>query len=225
MYRRLFTLLTCALLAACGQVDYNAAPEGKFTGSLLVMWVGEGTLQGDGRFVFVPSPNAPLTFTRNNPSASITKITPEMMYTDGGSIPRAATLFNGFSPWGYAPAYMVHDWIFVARHCLTDGTPTEAERAVDAMSFVESAQIIAEAIKTLIASDRVQPNDVAPRVISGTVAGPVSYNRWVVEGACAEDRVSEQHRRQVQAALARRAGLKTLRLAEQPAEIVSEISF
>lgn len=225
MYRRLFTLLTCTLLAACGQVDYDAAPEGKFTGSLLVMWVGEGTLQGDGRFVFVPSPNAPLTFTRNNPSASITKITPEMMYTDGGSIPRAATLFNGFSPWGYAPAYMVHDWIFVARHCLTDGTPTEAERAVDAMSFVESAQIIAEAIKTLIASDRVQPNDVAPRVISGTVAGPVSYNRWVVEGACAEDRVSEQHRRQVQAALARRAGLKTLRLAEQPAEIVSEISF
>jgi hypothetical protein len=225
MLSRLFALLTCILFTACGSIDYDAAPEGEFTGALLVMWVDEGDRQGDGRFVFVPSPNAPLTFTRKNPDATITEITPEMMYTDGGSIPRAATLFNGFSPWGYAPAYMVHDWIFVARHCLTDGVPTEAERAVAAMSFVERAQIIAEAIKTLIATDRVQPNDVAPRVISGTVAGPVSYNRWVVEGACAEDRVSETHRRQVQAALARRAGLRALRLTDQPAEIVSEINF
>lgn len=217
--------MTCALLTACGQVDYNAAPEGTFTGALLVMWVGEGTQSGDGRFVFVPSPNTPLTFTRNNPDASVTTIRPEMMYTDGGSIPRAATLFNGFSPWGYAPAYMVHDWIFVARHCLTDGTPTKAERQVEGMSFIESAEIIAEAIKTLIASERVQPNDVAPRVISGTVAGPISYDRWTVKGACAEDRVSETHQRQVRAALAQRAGFRTLLLADEPAEIVSEISF
>ncbi|MFK7938640.1 MAG: hypothetical protein AB8B82_04625 [Roseovarius sp.] len=225
MFHRFYAIFACALLTACGQIDYDAAPEGKFTGALLVMWVGEGTQSGDGRFVFVPSPKQPLTFTRNNAKATITKIQPEMMYTDGGSIPRAATLFQGFSPWGYAPAYMVHDWIFVARHCLTDGSPTDAERSVAQMSFVESAQIIAEAIKTLIASDRVQPNDVAPRVISGTVAGPVSYNRWVVKGACAEDRVSAAHRQQVRAALAQRAGLRALALAGEPAEIVSEISF
>ena len=81
---------------------------------------------GSGRFVYVPSPGRPLTFHRRSHDATVRTIVPEMMYTDGGSIPRQAQLFRGFSPWGFAPAYMVHDWIFVARHCLTDGTPTPA---------------------------------------------------------------------------------------------------
>nr|WP_249779640.1 DUF1353 domain-containing protein [Bradyrhizobium sediminis] len=40
------------------------------------------------------------------------------MYTDGGSIPRIAQIFNGLSPWGFGPAYIVHDWIFLRSQLL-----------------------------------------------------------------------------------------------------------
>jgi hypothetical protein len=40
------------------------------------------------------------------------------MITDLGSIPRAVGLFfRGLTPWGYAPAYLVHDWQFEQHHC------------------------------------------------------------------------------------------------------------
>lgn len=188
---RPLALLLCLALAACGHVNYDETPVGRFEGTLFVMWVGEGGTSGDGRFVYVPNPRDPLRLVRAKGAGSVEVIQPEMIYTDGGSIPRAGQMFNGFAPWGYAPAYMVHDWLFVARHCLTDGAPTAAERRVAGMEFHESAEIIAEAIKSLIASGQVQPNDVAPRVIAGAVAGPISYNRWTVRGECASDRVSE----------------------------------
>lgn len=222
-------------LAACGTVDYAAAPEGEFQGSLFVMWVGEGDMMGDGLFVYVPNPRDPLRFVRANPDATLGVIEPEMIYTDGGSIPRPATLFRGFSPWGYAPAYIVHDWLFVARHCLTDGTPTEAEEAVDGMPFIESAEITAEAIKTLIASGQVAQNDVAPRVISGTVAGPISYDRWQAEGACDGHRVRPEHRRAAElgipGAAVPRAGFALTTLDDgrvvrvRPAQLVATVSF
>ncbi|MGD9864376.1 MAG: hypothetical protein AB7S99_14300 [Pseudodonghicola sp.] len=193
--------LFALLLAACGHVDYDATPAGEFRGSLFVMWVGEGGKAGDGRFVYVPNPRDPLRLVRGGDAPSPGVIQPEMIYTDGGSIPRAGQLFNGFAPWGYAPAYMIHDWLFVARHCLTDGAPTRAEREIADMEFHESAEIIAEAIKALIASGQALPNDVAPRVIAGTVAGPISYDRWTVRGACATDRVTEAHRAAAEAAI------------------------
>lgn len=225
MLSRVLPLLACLTAASCGVVDFDKAPVGRFNGSLLVMWVGEGDALGDGRFVYVPSPTRPLTFRRENPDATVSVIKPEMMYTDGGSIPKPGQLFNGFAPWGYAPAYMVHDWIFVARHCLTDGTPTEAEKEIARMEFQESAEVIAEAIKTLIDAGKVTVNDVAPRVISGVVAGPFSYDRWVVKGACTEDRVSEAHRKEVEEALALRRGFARSRRAAPTAQIVAEVSF
>lgn len=228
-------LMFCTLMAACGQVDYDAAPVGRFDGTLFVMWIDEGGRAGDGRFVYVPNPRDPLRLTRAAGQGSVQVIQPEMMYTDGGSVPRAGQLFNGLNPWGYAPAYMVHDWIFVARHCLTDGTPTKREETIAAMTFQESAEVIAEAIKTLIASGRVRENDVAPRVIAGAVAGPVSYDRWTVEGACAGDRVSEADRAAALsgvpgASQARLRGMKRLDAdgkpgPVKPARLVSVLSF
>ncbi|MEP2531886.1 hypothetical protein [Shimia sp.] len=229
--RVLLSFFCLSILMGCGSVDYENAPVGRFKGSLLVMWVSEE------KFVFVPAPGAPLRFERNNASASLPVIMPEMMYTDGGSIPRAARLFQGFSPWGYAPAYMVHDWIFVARHCLTDGDATPAEQGVAQMTFQESAEVIAEAIQTLIFERKVQKSDVAPRVVSGAVAGPISYNRWTIKGACEEDRVSEQHRAEVEAALNQLAGKSSADeiilpgdpgepgVPVTPAGIVAQISF
>lgn len=229
---RRLALLFCLALAACGHVDYDATPAGRFEGSLFVMWVGEGGDTGDGRFVYVPNPRDPLRLIRATGSPQV--IQPEMIYTDGGSIPRAGQLFRGFAPWGYAPAYMIHDWLFVARHCLTDGTPTEAEREIAGMEFQDSAEIIAEAIKGLIAAGKVRENDVAPRVIAGAVAGPVSYRRWVVTGECETDRVSEADKAAAEAGIPGAA--KALRgmtralpdgrtVPVAPAELVTTLSF
>jgi hypothetical protein len=199
------------------------------------MWIGEGGPAGDGRFVYVDNPRDPLRFTRGVPGAAVPVIQPQMMYTDGGSIPRAGQMFRGFSPWGYAPAYMVHDWLFVARHCLNDGTPTPEEQALAALTFQDSASIIAEAIKTLIASGKVQPDDVAPRVISGAVTGPISNQSWTAKGACAADRVSKADREAARAAIpgAPQRALSGLRrvlpdgtvVDVRPATVVAQISF
>ncbi len=229
---RRLALLLCLALAACGHVDYDATPAGRFKGSLFVMWVGEGGSSGDGRFVYVPNPRDPLRLIRAEGSPQV--IQPEMIYTDGGSIPRAGQMFRGFAPWGYAPAYMIHDWIFVARHCLTDGTPTEAERKIAEMEFQDSAEIIAEAIKALIASGKVRENDVAPRVIAGAVAGPVSYRRWTVRGECETDRVSAADRAAAEAGIP--GSTKALRgmtralpdgraVPVAPARLVTTLSF
>jgi len=39
------------------------------------------------------------------------------MYTDGGSIPRAFWVFRNYSPWGYGPAFIIHDWLFHMQNC------------------------------------------------------------------------------------------------------------
>ena len=230
MPRTILFCLALLTLTGCGAVNYDDTKPGTFTGSLFVMWVGEGDRLGDGTFVFVPNPDNPLTFTRADGSGVVQDITPGMMYTDGGSIPRVGQLFNGFSPWGYAPAYMVHDWIFVARHCLNDGMASADEQKMAPITFQESAEVIAEAIKGLIETDKVQANDVAPRVISGAVAGPLTYNRWVVKGACNADRVSDKHRQEVEALLSPRAlpsfnGVEAAVIVPGTARIVTEISF
>lgn len=190
------------VLALSGCVDYAHAPAGEFQGEVIVMWVDEteGRL-GDGKFVFVPS-ETPLVFKRDNPDASVTTIEPGMMYTDGGSIPALAQGLKGFSPWGYAPAYMVHDWLFVARKCKNDGmADAEQEALVGKMSFHESAEIAAEAIKTLVESGRVARNDVAGSAISWAVAGPVARGLWNDRGACVDNQIKPEHLEQIYRAL------------------------
>lgn len=228
-------ILILLFLAACGYVDYDDAPVGRLDGALFVMWVGEGGSSGDGKFVFVPDPNDRLTLIRSAPNATLREVRPEMMYTDGGSIPKIGQLFNGFSPWGYAPAYMVHDWLFVARQCLNDDMATPEEKKVAAMSFQESAEVIAEAIRTLVATGRVRKNDVAAQTISNTVAGPIARARWTVTGACADSRVSEEDRAAAEAAIpgSSQVRLRGLRrtlpdgreVAVQPAVVVGSFSF
>lgn len=227
--------LLAALLAGCGYVDYGGVERGEFSGSLFVMWIGEGGARGDGAFVFVPDPDDRLTFTRRGGDGRAREIRPEMMYTDGGSIPKIGQLFNGFSPWGYAPAYMVHDWLYVAHHCLVDGTPTEAEKTVADVGFRDSAVIIAEAIKTLVETGRVARNDAAAFAISSAVAGPISRRLWDARGACAENRLSEADRRAAEAAFRPRPAASLQGLTRElpdgsevpvtPAQIVARVSF
>ena len=120
-FKKLLLLVATLMLGGCVTVIYDPASSGYFTGQLFVMWIEEGGPSGDGIFLFVPNPRNRLTFHRNTPQGHGAIIQPGFMYTAGGSIPRIAQVFNGFSPWGYAPAYMIHDWRFTVRHCLVDG--------------------------------------------------------------------------------------------------------
>ncbi|MGA0596435.1 hypothetical protein [Enterovirga sp. CN4-39] len=199
--RFLAALTSCLLLGGCATVDYADLSPGKLSGSLFVMWVGEGEGSEDGRFLFVPDPDAPLTFRRPDPQQPGAIVKPDMMYTDGGSIPRIAQVFNGLSPWGYAPAYMIHDWLFVARHCLVDGDPTTQHRLLADVTFEDSAEILGEAIKGLIAAKRVKPNDLAGSAITGGVGSVVARQLWDARGACAENRVSAADRDAAEAAI------------------------
>jgi hypothetical protein len=195
-------LLTLALaLTACGPDIYKSAKTGTFSGRIFLMWIDDGGSSGDGKFVFVPVPGDELTFTRTNPDATLPIIIPEMMYTDGGSIPRLAQAFKGFSPWGYAPAYMVHDWVFVAKNCNTDGLAKGRELLVKDMGFDESAAIMAEAIRSLVAQKMVKPNDVSENLIPAIVGGPIAQGLWKQEGTCATRRVTEADRKAAEAAI------------------------
>lgn len=201
MRAKLLALAAATVITACGPNIYQKAQPGEFTGRIYLMWIDDGGNSGSGTFVFVPVPGQELTFTRKNPAATVTTIEPEMMYTDGGSIPRVAQAFKGFSPWGYAPAYMVHDWLFIARNCIKDGTPTDRENDIAGMKFEESADVMAEAIKALVAQNMVKKNDVSEVIIPSVVGGPIARGLWDKDGACAGRRVSEADRKAVEAAL------------------------
>ncbi|WP_133123879.1 hypothetical protein [Phyllobacterium zundukense] len=171
-------------LSACASVDYSKLPPGSFSGSLFVMWVDEGGSSGDGNFLFVPDPNDPLIFRRSDPRQPGSVIRPGLMYTDGGSIPKIAQVFKGLSPWGYAPAYMIHDWIFTARHCIVDGENNPRFDQVRDVTFDDSSEILGEAIRGLVEAERVQPNDVAGGAITTAVGSVIAKGLWDKRGAC-----------------------------------------
>lgn len=187
--------LLALLLSACATTNlYQSAPAGRFDGVLLVMWVGEGQSgAGDGKFVFVPDPANPLTFTRSNAALPGAVVRPGTMYTDGGSIPKIAQLFTGLSPWGYAPAYMIHDWLFAAHHCIVDGSTDPIYESVRGVEFDQSGTILIEAIRTLVAENKVKDNDVAVSLVNTGVRSGTARRYWDERGACARDAVSDQH--------------------------------
>jgi hypothetical protein len=228
-------------LSGCVTVDYLRLPPGHFTGSVFVMWVGEGNQSGDGNFLFVPDPRDPLIFTRADPQSHGAVIKPGLMYTDGGSIPKIAQVFNGFSPWGYAPAYMIHDWLFVGRHCLVDGEPGSRFDQIRDVDFEDSAAILGEAIQALVVSNQVKPNDVAGQTITGAVDSIVARNLWDERGACAASAVSAKDRAAAEAAIPgsttmlrrRNLNIEAFELPPEtprapparPAKIVSHVTF
>jgi hypothetical protein len=192
-------------LAACVS-PYLTAKLGRMSGSVVTMWVGES------KFVYVPGrPGQTFAFET---ATTGRLIEPGLMYTDGGSIPRFAQAFQGFSPWGYGPAYIIHDWVFYGHHCYIDsGLPGQARfndsarfSDVDgdstkphghprrhAVTFDESALILAEVIKTLIDYGQVPPRTVPGELISAAVDSPIAAALWDKEGACEDGRVEPRH--------------------------------
>ncbi|SLN21733.1 hypothetical protein ROA7450_00789 [Roseovarius albus] len=224
-----------ANLSACGFVNYSDSKPGTLSGSIFVMWLEPGfdSNSGDGKFLFVPAPNDPLVFVPAEPYGAVTRITPQMMYTDGGSIPRIAQAFRGFNPWGYAPAYMLHDWIFVVKNCagLTDYPPgwdPQEIRAISAMEFRQSATLMGDVIRTMEDSAQVGSSEIAPAAITSAVSGSISRAKWKEDPASCQARlIPDDLRDDVNAALG-------FTLADTAAEsiardtglrIVTQISF
>jgi hypothetical protein len=119
------------------------------------------------------------------------------MYTDGGSIPRPLRAFDGFSPWGYGPAYIMHDWIFAAHHCLVQGLPDPQDPVeyakVAKFGFEDSAELLAEVMKTLMVDNRVRPNAGVFNAISFGVDSVVAKNLWDSTDPQSCEHVSAKH--------------------------------
>lgn len=111
---------------------YNNLGFGEFSGRLILSW------NGMDRFIFVPDQENPLVYRTSNGRL----IEPKFMETDGGSIPRVLRGLKKFSSWGYAPAFIVHDWLFTAKKC--------NYRPDNDWTFAQTAAIMAEAMKTLM---------------------------------------------------------------------------
>ncbi len=135
-FRILLLLCWAVVGASCATRQvYNSIETGRFRGSLNLQWISPE------KFVFIPDPERPFSFTR----ASGEVIQPQAMFTDLGSLPRFLTVNSDFSSSGYAPAYIIHDWLYVDHtRAASTGDPHDIDR---------SALILAEGIKTLMESN------------------------------------------------------------------------
>lgn len=197
--------------AGCATYSYETTPVGRLEGQLLVVWVEED------HFIYWPAPEDPLRFHLSPQLArktGVEVVRPGLMYTDGGSIPRQLRSLKGFSPWGYAPAYIVHDWIFRAHHCVVHAPdvvndPKDgAEYAkVAKFDFDASVEVLAEVMKTLMDVDgTVAKNTGAFDAISYAVETPFVERVWNDPNPDSCKRVDARHRRMVEGALAGASG-------------------
>lgn len=156
--------LAALLLAGCGSVFYARTATGTFAGKLTVEWIAPN------QFIYRPDKDAPLRFTR----ADGTVIQPQPMYTDGGSIPRLFWSAPDLGPWDFAPAYIVHDWLFQQHHCRLD----DWER----FDVDLAAQVLAEGIKTQMQGEAKAEPAIAYAVYEA-VRTPMARRLWE-QGKC-----------------------------------------
>jgi hypothetical protein len=120
-------------LAGCAAQHYEKTVAGELKGDLIIEW------RKPNSFVFIPSLNNPLRFTRGT---NHEVIQPDRMWTDGGSIPRPFWVFKNYSPWGYGPAFIVHDWLFHMQDCKLPG--------YEKYDLKTAAMVMSEVMKTLL---------------------------------------------------------------------------
>ena len=155
------TVATLTLTGCAAEAVYSRAAPGTLEGDLQVRWVDNDC------FVFEPNPEKPFRFTRA-PLVGGASIQPGRMYTDGGSVPRVLWGFPQFSPWGYAPAYIVHDWLFAQKHC---GDPAQ-------VTFEESAKILLEVLRTQMDANESVKNVKAAYLIYRAVQTRIAQEAW-----------------------------------------------
>ena len=136
---------------------YETLKTGRFENVPLLAWMGPD------QFRFLQPADSRYRFRYVRHDGRV--LEPAAMDTDGGSIPWAITGIDGFSPWGYAPAFLIHDWLYIAHKC---GNAPDNQ-----WTFEETALLMAECMKTLILLDRPSipgklPKNYLPRIDGGS---------------------------------------------------------
>ena len=160
MKKPILILASILLLSSCASPRYGDTTEASFSGKLDVRWVE------NNYFLFVPNPQSPLTLILEDG----TKITPGLMFTDGGSIPKMFWGIDGYSPWGYAPAYMVHDWLFVTEHC--------KDHPDKKYTFDDSVVVMAESMKAIMEGNTKVRNYFVFDTVVEAIASPIAERLW-----------------------------------------------
>jgi len=146
--------------SAATAANYDSFQIGKLEGKLIVQWI-EPDL-----FIFLPDEAKPLSFTRSNGD----KITPGRMLTDGGTIPRALWILRSYSPWGYAPAFIVHDWLFNMKHCQIPG--------FEKYTYQDAADVLAEVMKTMMETKKVELDKPTVFSMHTAVSSFIAQGLW-----------------------------------------------
>jgi hypothetical protein len=139
--------------------NLDEVPTGAFSGleSIRLRWVRPDW------FEFIPRAAQPFSFLRSTGEV----VEPRRMFTDGGSIPRIFWAKKSLSPWGFAPAFLLHDWEFDKHHC--ELTPKSFEAVRDTMM---------EAVKTLMEIGICPRGDLTFRVIFAGINSNVARDIW-----------------------------------------------
>lgn len=146
--------------------QYDQTATGDLKGRLVIEWIDQD------KFIFIPDPENPLRFTRQNAEV----IQPNQMYTDGGSIPAPLRAIKSYSPWGYAPAFIIHDWLFTMKHCKVPG--------YEAYDLDKAATVMAEAMKTVMENPKYGgPNKLVHYSMYEAVRSKTAADYWD-NGSC-----------------------------------------
>jgi hypothetical protein len=130
-----WSLVVCVfLISGCASRHYERTQVGHLEGRMIVEW------RRPNLFAYKPDGQQPLVFVRKSGDA----IKPGPMFTDGGSIPRSFWVLKNYSPWGYGPAFIVHDWLFHMQDC--------KELGYEKYSLEEAATVMSEVMKTMMES-------------------------------------------------------------------------
>ena len=156
----LLPLLVSNVYGENEQFKYSEIGTGQLKGKLIVQWLEPDV------FLFLPDKNDPLTFIRANGES----VTPGKMLTDGGSIPRPIWVLRNYSPWGFAPAFIVHDWLFEVKHCQIDG--------YENWTLPEAGFVMAEVMKTMISSGDIEAGPLTVHSMYLAVVSPPAKKSW-----------------------------------------------
>lgn len=220
-----------AAISACATPSFDKSDPGHISGRLMVFWVGED------KFIYYPYYEDALTYTL--PKAMADKlgprsIRPGAIYTDGGSIPRPVRGVVGFSPWGYGPAYIVHDWLFVAHRCiltdqvhLLDKRDHDEVKTVGKVDFAMSADMLASVIAALIKQDMVPPRSLAPSAIYTAVDSFVARRLWNSRDPKGCRAVEKEHIEKIEASLRQKRvrGLEAMPVDSGPPFLIYQQDF
>lgn len=142
--------------ALLGGKSYADFPLGKFVGEPHLVWTAADIFRHE------PQKANAFGFVRKTGEV----VTPGAMYTDGGSIPRPLWFVKDLSP-TYAPAFLIHDWLFDCHHCgKTD------------KSFEEARDIMMEGVRTLMESGACERNRLTFELIYTGIDSFVPRRIW-----------------------------------------------